>query len=160
MRIINKHKEHGCLIACVISLSFLAIIVIYNIFLPVHIHSGYDVADNYYLDENHRLLKVTERHEGELIGDFVIPSYIFRYKVHNDYIIANQSPDSAEYKSYIEDEYASQSEKDSIRLLYSKMFVIKDCYWIIVRKGDKVIGPLTKHDFDIKCKNFGYDNRF
>ena len=160
MWFINKQKKHVYFIGCGIPLLLFVIIAIYNIFSHVHIHSGFDIADDYYLDENHRLLKVTERHKGEIFGDFIIPTHIYRYKVRNEYIILQQFPDSADYKSYIEDKYLSLSEKDSIRSLYHKMFAIKDCYWIIVRKDDKVIGPLTKYDFDIRCKDLGYDNSF
>lgn len=160
MWFINKQKKHVLFTRCGIPLLLFVIIAIYIIFSHGHIHSGHDIADDYYLDENHRLLKVTERYEGEILGEFIIPAHILRYQVHNDYVIVQQSPDSADYKSYVEDEYLSQTEKDSIRSLYNKMFAIKDCYWIIVRKEDKVVGPLTKYDFDIRCKDFGYDNSF
>ena len=35
------------------------------------------------------------------------------------------------------------------------MLDIHDCYWILIKKNDSVIGPLTYKEFICKCDSMG-----
>lgn len=71
----------------------------------------------------------------------------------DDYIIAYQKPDRGVFEEYIEG--LPQKEIDSLEHLYDRMHEIHNCYWIIRKKDKRVFGPMTKKDFEIKCRRMG-----
>ena len=100
-----------------------------------------------------------KRFNDKHINNIVIPGKVIDYKYNDDYAIVHQVYDKLYTDKFFglsESDTLSMSEhvKDSINAkieIYRKM---KDCYWIVFfnikKKG--IIGPLSKRDFDAKCK--------
>ena len=79
----------------------------------------------------------------------LIPDHVMNFDYDSKYIIAYQIPEKDwfnEIKSY-----ASQNDLDSLQSLFNKMITILHCYWIIRKQDGRVLGPMNKKEFLIKC---------
>ena len=63
---------------------------------------------------------------------------------------ANKVYDGSEF--YDVSSKQDKKEKDSLLNQFSKLKEMKNCYWIIDKETNLVMGPMTKSDFDRKCK--------
>jgi hypothetical protein len=70
------------------------------------------------------------------------------YDYDDTYIIAYQVYDGSVYY----DSCQRPEEKDSLRIQFKRLEEMKHCYWIINKETGKIIGPMKKNEFDLKCE--------
>ena len=112
------------------------------------------------------IVRIEEKHFNDKhIHGFLIPGKVVDYKYDDDHVIVHQVYDKLytdKFYGLSENDTLSMNEhiKDSINAkidIYRKM---KDCYWIVFNKEKLIIGPLSKRDFDAKCKEEGIKLEF
>lgn len=136
-------------------------IFIYIVLLLCGCHDDYwDLGDSYVYDNGYVYLQVDKHYKNHKYYEELVPYRVLNFGYDENYIIAYQEPDSAQYRRFSIDIYKdfpdsikqSQVKIDSLESMLDSMLSIKDCYWIICKKDTKVYGPMTKSDFNRKCK--------
>ena len=94
--------------------------------------------------------KIKEETKNSLYGDILIWPQVLNYDYDDKYIIVYQVYDGSEF--YDVSSKQDKKEKDSLLNQFSKLEEMKNCYWIIDKETNLVMGPMTKSDFDRKCK--------
>ena len=106
-----------------------------------------DLGNRYAWLESRTIMRIKEKTENGLYGDWIIYPQVLNYDYDDRYIIAYQVYDGGGwYSACLEEEI-----KDSLFLLYAKLREIKHCYWIIDKETENVMGPMRKNEFDKKC---------
>ena len=125
-----------------------------------------DLGDDYAEDIEYRaIVKIATRNPNAYSCDNVVPGEVIDYNYNKNCIIVHQLFHNF-YTNvfYIPNEYDTLSmckhDKDSIKAKIEKLRNMKDCYWIIFKKTNIVLGPFNKHDFDIRCKKEGINLKF
>lgn len=126
-----------------------------------------DLGKKYALIESREIVKITGQTDNALYHDVIIRPEVLNFAHDDRYIIVYQV-----YSSWTRDYFGIKSEtdsalltsklrncvfvdvplEDSLAVLYKKIKEIKDCYWIIDKETDEVMGPMRKEEFDRKCK--------
>ena len=112
----------------------------------------YDMGDGY-IYTNREIAKCLESGLGYTHIEPLIPRKVLNFACDKDYIIAYQKPDRNWFD--FEEEDAPKEKVDSLEQLYSKIYDIHDCYWIIIKKSGQRFGPLEKKEFKKQCKKMG-----
>ena len=85
----------------------------------------------------------------------IIAYQVLNYTYDERYIIAYSIFDENNPERYSKLQYVQEQHKrDSLLNLYNQEKRIHDCYWVIRIEDDKVIGPMTKSDFQKLCDNW------
>jgi hypothetical protein len=136
-----------------ITVAFFAIIVLVIILLvglwywldPVNRDSPITLGGNYvYVDGD---ICMTDD-DGSL--HLVIPDDVRNYMYDENYIIAYQRPSLVRADYFWS--FDNTVDKDSIKSLKNLCYRLKDCYWIICKDNDSVLGPMSYNDYKQKCK--------
>jgi hypothetical protein len=107
-----------------------------------------DLGNHYAWLEDRVIVKITEETKKSLYYDCLIRPQVLNYDYDDTYIIAYQVYDgSIDYDSCQRPE-----EKDSLRIQFKRLEEMKHCYWIINKETGRIIGPMKKNEFDLKCK--------
>ena len=112
-----------------------------------YIDLGKDYA---WVECNRTIIKIKEETKNSLYGDILIWPQVLNYDYDDKYIIVYQVYDGSEF--YDVSSKQDKKEKDSLLNQFSKLEEMKNCYWIIDKETNLVMGPMTKSDFDRKCK--------
>ena len=131
---------------------FFIISFITSLFVACHLVDYVRVGD--YLYMNRTLSKIYYRGSVELIN-YVITEQILNWEYDNNFIVVYQIPDVNSERRESMRRYATESQLDSLDLQFEMMKRIHHCYWIIRLRDDAVFGPMTKADFQAKCKELG-----
>ena len=115
----------------------------------------YSELGNKYIYDSGTIAKVEPEENGIVISSFVITSQVLNFSFDHDYIVAYQIPDNNCDRRESMRRYATESQLDSLDLQFEMMKRIHHCYWIIRLRDDAVFGPMTKADFQAKCKELG-----
>lgn len=108
-----------------------------------------DLGNHYAWVESREIVKIKEETEKSLYYDVLIRPQVLNYDYDDKYVIVYQVYDGSEYYSIFSKE--DKNEKDSLYAQFAILKEMKHCYWIIDKEADKVMGPMTKSDFDKKC---------
>lgn len=129
-----------------------------------------DLGNNYAWLYNKTIVKYIEKNDSTLVWqDYVIRPEVINFDDDNRYIVAYQvyssltryyySDTSEEEDSILVDVYFKDDgelvkvpQPDSLVAQYEKIKEMQKCYWIIDKETDKVMGPMTKEEFDRQCK--------
>ena len=96
-------------------------------------------------------------------GRTIVPHDVLDFREFDNYVIIYQLPDCTFYHDVHDPDIITQYDSvqiDSLDALFDKMLDIFNCYWIITKKPDKVEGPMTKEDFEKKCKEYKIEPSF
>lgn len=120
--------------------------------------------------EGRTIGKNLEINGNSLSADYVIRAEVLNYDYDDRFIIAYQVYSSRtrfyyDSKSNYSDEdtllvqlverngkVVEIPQNDSLVAQYRKIKEIKNCYWIIDKETDQVMGPMRKEEFDCRCK--------
>ena len=110
-----------------------------------------DLGSHYAWLESREIVRITEKSEDEesISYDEIIRPQVLNYAFDDNFIIAYQVYDESEFYdiSLVQDKI----ERDSLLNQFSKLKIIKHCYWIINKNTHKVIGPMTQSEFNRRC---------
>lgn len=107
------------------------------------------LGKNYIWMENKVIGRIIEETDKFVCYDLIIKPQVINFEYDDRYIVAYQIYDAED--TYYEPP-ADLEVRDSLLQQYEKIRQIRHCYWIIDKKNDKIMGPMTKSDFDISCK--------
>lgn len=127
----------------------------------------YELGDDYaeYADGQY-IVKIEQRRpNNEHICTCIIPGKVVDYKYNENQIIVHQVYDKLYTDAYFglsESDTLSINKhtQDSIKAFVERLRKMNNCYWIIFKKKDSIVGPLNKRDFDAKCKKEGISLKF
>lgn len=128
-----------------------------------------DLGNNYAWEDHRTIIKITEKGDKYINYNFIIRPEVLNYDYDERYIIVYQvyssstqifygyswrgDEDSTLYRTIAEDgEIVKLPQYDSLVVEYNKIKEIKNCYWIIDKETDEVMGPMRKEEFDRRCK--------
>lgn len=109
-----------------------------------------DLGNRYAWLENREIVKITEEKRDALYYDLIIRSQVLNFSDDDQYIIVYQIYDGSD--DYDISLGQDNEEKDSLYAQFKKIKNIKNCYWIINKETDQVMGPMRKADFDRRCR--------
>ena len=93
--------------------------------------------------------------------NFIVPRQVIDYREFDNCFIIYQLPDCTFYHVVHHTTPLDDSVQiDSLDALFDKMLDIFNCYWIVTKKPSKVEGPMTKEDFEKKCKEYKIEPSF
>lgn len=128
-----------------------------------------DLGNNYAWLDSRSIVRLTEKTENSIVWrGYVIRPEVVNYDYDDRYIVAYQfytsltrayysdtseKEDSILVKYTLKDnEIVKVPQNDSLVAQHDKIKEMQRCYWIIDKKTDKVMGPMTKEEFDRQCK--------
>ena len=131
------------------------LLLLFSLFIMCSCHDSYsEIGDNYiYMNSI-----IFEQNEETKALEIAVPAQVLNYMFDDDYIIAYQIPDRQIFNDYLE--YRPKNIIDSLERQYGKMCEIHDCYWIVRIKDKRVFGPMTKKDFEGKCRDMRVKIKF
>lgn len=107
-----------------------------------------DLGNHYAWLEERMIVKIKEEKQNSLSCDYLIYPQVLNFDYDNKYIIVYQVYDGSEYY-YIDPRV---EKRDSLLAQFEKVKKIKNCYWIIDKEANRVMGPMTKPEFDRRCE--------
>ena len=131
------------------------LLLLFSLFIMCSCHDSYsEIGDNYiYMNSI-----IFEQNEETKALEIAVPAQVLNYMFDDDYIIAYQIPDRQIFNDYLE--YRPKNIIDSLERQYGKMCEIHDCYWIVRIKDKRVFGPMTKKDYEGKCRDMRVKIKF
>lgn len=80
----------------------------------------------------------------------IIPDDVDDYMFDNHYVLAHQNPVFIRADYFWE--YGLEYNKDSINNIKRLCNDLHDCYWIICKDNDSVLGPMSYKEYKQKCE--------
>ena len=107
-----------------------------------------DLGNHYAWLEERMIVKIKEEKQYSLSCDYLIYPQVLNFDYDNKYIIVYQVYDGSEYY------YTAPrvDKRDSLLAQFKDVKKIKNCYWIIDKEANRVMGPMTKPEFDRRCE--------
>ena len=151
-------------------LIIISILMLIGCIENLNIHGDYNEIDNKYVYCNGSLCMFEDEKTKSL--KTLIPFNVVDYDYNDDYIIAFQIADSRAlmleycigvpagscnnyrdslYEDSINKSLHTPHELDSLKKLCKNIMKIGECYWIINKKSEHVIGPMNKKEFSTVC---------
>lgn len=88
----------------------------------------------------------------------VIPDIVTNYMYDDSVIIVRQNPSFVRAAYYWTDE--RKYAKDSVLKIKRTCYEIGDCFWIIQKQKDIIIGPLSKSEYERYCSELNINLKF
>lgn len=130
------------------------IIYILFAFIFISCHDSYVNLGDDYVYMNRSIVKQKKKGDVSEVTFLVTPQ-VLNFNYDDNYIIAFSLPDKDDDVRYWIAYGTTSDIQDSLNMQFEIMKEIGDCYWIIQKKKNKVIGPLTSDEFDRKCREIG-----
>lgn len=150
-------------------LIIISILMLIGCIENLNMHGDYNELDDKYVYGDGTLFMFENKETKSM--KIIIPFLIADYNHNDDYIIACQIADSNSllldygigvpagmfnykdslYEDSINKSLRTSQEMDSLERLYKKILKIGECYWIVEKKAEHVLGPMNKKEFSTVC---------